>query len=415
MESNIPSPQADLRNLQEHSFSPQDQSIWSHFVTVTSRVVSLPFEGEDDPIMSQIISICPSDSMVTSSVLCLGASHLINHSEPDSAEVQNLVQTKDVLLRKVQEEMSTRSASIRPLGKRASTNREEDDAILASYILQYLHEMSEGTGHSPRQNILNQARSFVYPRLNKHINVSQSELETNLNSLKLSGPEFEEVGLDKSLLQLFAYHDILARVLDDSNSPDQIPDGTSLEVLRLGLFHRENIIGIHHGLMDIILRVHILQCETSAAQAAGGTVIARAVQIWQTVSDWTIPASAFNLSHMYEAYIAAISIWLLFIIYSGESSEKVHAMVARGLISLAEMDESALLVTSVFPFYFIGLGCTTWPDRETLLGELTRLENVQRLGYIREFRAILYERWRESDEQDEESWSQNSDEDTPTP
>lgn len=407
MGSSRPAAQVASNLLQEGCHSSQDRPIWSHFVNVTSHVVTLPFGGDDDPIMSKIISNGLSDTMIASSVLCLGASHMINHSSPGSAKVRNLTKRKKDLLKIAQEDLSTRVAALQRPRQITSTAKAEHNAILATYLLLYLYEMSEGTDQGSRQYALSQARSFVYNMSDKHINVGNSEIESKSKASETSCHNFEEVIVDESLLQFFLYHDILGRTLDDCEgiNPDQRYDGIPLETLRLGIFHQGHISGIHDGLMDLILGVHILQCEKSATGTLGGELIARAVQIWQTVSDWSYQGSAIDLSYMYEAYIAAISIWLLFIMYAGDKrSEKIHGMVARGLVNLAQMDQSALRATSIFPFYFIGLGCSSQSDRQALMGELDRLENVQKLGFIREFRARIQKRWQENDEGSDE-WS----------
>ncbi|KAJ6178735.1 hypothetical protein N7519_009196 [Penicillium mononematosum] len=83
--------------------------------------------------------------------------------------------------------------------------------------------------------------------------------------------------------------------------------------------------------------------------------------------------------------------------------EKAQVMVARGLMSLAAMEDSAFQTTSVCPFYFVGLGCTCWSDREALLREINRLAIAQRLGYIRVLRALLRQKWQQYDQDGVES------------
>jgi hypothetical protein len=207
-------------------------------------------------------------------------------------------------------------------------------------------------------------------------NSNPTDHETGMGSCR----NLEEPGMNPFLLQFFEYHDISGRAFDGCEKADrnQLPDCIPREALQCVLFHRGHMLGMHHGLVEIILPVHVFLREASATATPSAKVIARAVQIWQIVSDWTGFEAASDFSHMYEAYISAISIWVLPIIYSGDmASEKVQVMVGTGLMSLTAMEGSAFQTTSVFAFYFVGLGCTCWSDRDAPLKGLNRLEIAQ--------------------------------------
>lgn len=404
----------DISNLPERCIhSPEEKRLWCHFVNVTCHVLTLPFEGSYDPIMSGIISKALHDTMVLNAVLCVGASQLINQSQPGSSEVKSLTESKASLLAEAQQELSTRVLALRSAKRTTADESAEYEALLTAYLLLYLYEISEGTGDNSWKARLDDARSFVYDVLHTHRSTSESASgsESEMDEIQtLSCDDFDSIGIDIFLMQFFSYHDILGSVTNNRKSSYQSQrDGSiSLQALQTDYFDHEHMLGLHHGLVEIISHVHALQLDTSDSTTPSHEIITRAVNIWQDVSEWTVPESDLDLRHMYEAYIAAISIWVLSIIHPGDvAKDKVQTMVSRGLASLSLLEGFELQIVSLVPFFVIGLGCIHQKDREALETQLRRLEIARCLGYIQVCRAKIRLTWQNYDGGNNRSWNWN--------
>lgn len=406
--------ESGFSNLPERCItSPDEKRLWFHFVNVTCHVLTLPFEGSYDPIMSGIISKALHDTMVLNAILCLGASHLINQFQSGSSEVKDLMGSKESLLGGAQQELSTRVLALRSAKGTTENQSAEYEALLTAYLLLYLYEISEGTGDNSWKARLDDARSFVYGVLQRHRNPSESgsrQASEIDEILTLSCEDFECLGIDIFLMQFFSYHDILGSVTNNHKSSYQSQrDGLiSLQALQTDCYDHEHMLGLHHGLIEITSRVHALQLDTSDSTVPRHEIITRAVSIWQDVSEWTVPESDLDLRHMYEAFIAAISIWILSIIHPADvAKDKVQTMVSRGLTSLSLLEGFELQIVSVLPFFVIGLGCIRQQDREALENQLRRLEIARCLGYIRVCRAKIRKSWQDYDEGNNRSWNWN--------
>lgn len=405
--------ESGFSNLPERCItSPDDKRLWFHFVNVTCHVLTLPFEGSYDPIMSGIISKALHDTMVLNAILCLGASHLINQFQSGSSEVKGLMGSKESLLGGAQQELSTRVLALRSAKGTTEIQSAEYEALLTAYLLLYLYEISEGTGDNLWKARLDDARSFVYGVLQRHRNPSESgPSESEIDEIQtLSCEDFECLGIDIFLMQFFSYHDILGSVTNNHKSSYQSQrDGLiSLQALQTDYYDHEHMLGLQHGLIEITSRVHALQLDTSDSTVPRHEIITRAVSIWQNVSEWTVPESDLDLRHMYEAFIAAISIWILSIIHPADvAKDKVQTMVSRGLTSLSLLEGFELQIVSVLPFFVIGLGCIRQQDREALENQLRRLEIARCLGYIRVCRAKIRKSWQGYDEGNNRSWNWN--------
>ncbi|KAJ5919935.1 hypothetical protein N7454_009770 [Penicillium verhagenii] len=337
--------------------SPAEKHIWCHFVNITCHILTLPFEGDHDPIMSGVVSKAHYDTMVLDAILCLGASHLINQirlnpgSAPASAssQIQGLTGIKQTLLGRAQEELSKRVVALLQSPNKPPDEHAEYEAesLLTVYLLLYLYEVSEGSGDHSWKTRLDGARSFVYDVLQRqhhhnmimHESIPGSRSQSkNEHKIPPSCEDFECLGIDKFLMQFFSYHDILGDVTNGTKSDrDQQQRQRyrgvmgSLSALETGYYDEEHMLGMHHGLIEIISRVYTLQMDTSGNMVPSHEIITRAVNIWQDVSDWMVPESDLDLHHMYETYISAISIWILCIIHPGDvAKDKVQTMVARG-------------------------------------------------------------------------------------
>ncbi|KAJ5745349.1 hypothetical protein N7520_010531 [Penicillium odoratum] len=385
---------------------PDEKRLWCHFVDVTCHMLTLPFDASHDPIMSGIISKGLHDTLVLNAILCLGASHLINPMRPEAPEVQALTKSKQCLLRKAQEELSTRASALQS-NKLTAHNNAEFEILLTAYLLLYLYELSEGAGDDSWETRLDDTRTFVYGVLGRHRtsesgsrSLSDDEIQTPFNE------DFEFLGIDKFLMQFFSYHDILGNVTSGNKFLSQRYSPASLLAWETDYFEYEHMLGMHHGLVEIISHVHTLQLDTSNAAFPRHIVITRAVDIWQDVNEWAIPESDLDLRHIYDAYIAAISIWILSIIYPGDvAKDKVQTMVSRGIASLTSMEGYSFQIVSLLPFFVIGLGCIRQQDREALEAQLRRCEMTRCLGYIRLCRTKIRKVWQDYDGGINRSWN----------
>lgn len=407
----------DYANIHEYQNAPDgllypEGRFWLHFANVTSHILTLPSIEEADPIMSRIISRSIDDPVVMNSLLCLGASHLINERLlASSEEVENLVHSKEDILRKANSGLSARIASLEPQIVTAN-DRAECEALLTAHLLLYLYEISEGADYHSWRTRLDQARSFVYCMLRGQRHSSAGRLLFDMeaegeNPTSVTfGEDMKHLGIDKFLIEFFSYYDILGSVTDPRYNPNQqahYPGSMSAQALQSGYFVHESILlGTDYGLLlDIIQRVRILQLDAINASVPSEMVILRGVHIWQEINDWmkhSDECSESGHSHMLESCFSAVSIWIFCIIHPGDIAEaKVQLLVSRGLTSLGSLEETTLKTAFLFPYLFIGLCCIQQRDRVALEGELERIESIRCLGYIQVCKETIRKSWQEYD------------------
>lgn len=387
--------------------SPDEERFFSHFVNVMPYILTLPSDQNDEPVLSVIVPMSLEDTMVLKTVLCVGASHLINHLPTEDTETGMLVNEKQRLLQEAEHEQSSRLAVLHSLEKGTAEKIAEYEALLTSYLLLYLYELSEGNDDGSWQRRLDCARGIVLGMLEEHRDVTRGQCEPD-NAESGQGPsreELESLGVDQFLMQFFMYHDILGNVTV------QRPRNSLIRSRQGGISspsnqdNREHMLGVHNGLLDFVARIAALRSD--AETMLSGPVISQAVCIWQDIDNWQLPDREFqsHLCDIYEAYIAASFIWLFSILYPDSlADDKVQTMVRRGLDSLSSIQMPGLLSFALYPVFVIGTACIQRQDRDVLDEQLGRIERVRRFRNVQLCRTVIRNIWTAYDAGEEQSW-----------
>ncbi|OJJ84147.1 uncharacterized protein ASPGLDRAFT_102870, partial [Aspergillus glaucus CBS 516.65] len=146
----------------------------------------------------------------------------------------------------------------------------------------------------------------------------------------------------------------------------------------------EHVFGVNNGLLNFIARVSALHSEARTAGAISSPIIAQTFSIWKDIDKWRPPAygsddeESFDYRNMCEAYVAAIFIWLFFIVYPDNlADDKVQVMVRKGLESLDAIDDPWLMSFGLFPAFLIAVACVQVQDRELLEEQLDRIAEAR--------------------------------------
>ncbi|OKL56157.1 hypothetical protein UA08_08455 [Talaromyces atroroseus] len=360
--------------------SRNEHRFFRHFTDVTSRVLTLSTD-QDNPILSVILPRSLQDPMILKSLICLGASHLMNHLEPGASENIGLRADKQRLLQQAEHQQVVRAFSLESLRQGSNEKTTELEAVLISALLLCLYEISEGKGNGSWNLRLNSARDLVQHALREEKesgSISETMIEDGLlddeddegndNEEEGTSPSksFLDLDINDFLLQFFAYHDVFSNVtVDKPITEDPTPHFSTLIQghyfsVKQGLKHNQvHMLGVNDGLFDLISRIAALRSYSMGGHVRSAIVISQAVGIWQDLDSWRPPSTTPPLSgdHMktYDAYITALFTWLFSIIYPDNiHDEKVQMMVRRGIESLVSIKPSGLYTFLLFPLLVHG-------------------------------------------------------------
>lgn len=399
--------------------TPCEEQFLYHFINSTARLLVLPSkQDEDGPglIVSTIISISKDDSMILKALLCLGASHMIQNlsvssSSPSEGTIAQLAEEKLRLLREVEQLQSSRLQALTGVANKKA----EYDALLASYLLLFIYEFSEGTGDESWLLRLDGARGIVSIAWEEHRSQSEDEddeYSSQDEGKNLDREQLESLDIDSRLMQFFIYHDVLTRVTaqkPQSSLLNRVPPKDASPSPKIN--RNEDMFGIYNGLIDIILRIAVLRTEANTVSILPGTLISQAVEIWQDIDNWDLHYAPGNepsndYRHMCEAYISASFIWLFSIIYPDRiADEKVQTMTQNGLEALSFIEKPGILTFGLFPVFVIGTACIDEQTRDMVEEQLNRIERLCRFRNVMLCRDVIRGAWRVSDsEGDGHGW-----------
>lgn len=340
---------------------------------------------------------------------------LASSSSPDEESIAQLAEEKLKLLREVEQLQSSRVAGLHTLAE-VSNKKAEYEALLASYLMLFIYEFSEGTGDASWLLRLDGARSIVSTAWAEYRSQSDEDEDEEYSSEEeednLDREQLESLDIDSCLMQFFIYHDVLTRVTaqkPQSSLLNRVPPKDASPSPKIN--QNEDMFGIYNGLIDIILRIAVLRTEANAVSILPGTIISQAVEIWQDIDNWDLhyapgnePSSEYR--HMCEAYISASFIWLFSIIYPDRiADEKVQMMVQNGLEGLSSIEEPGILTFGLFPVFVIGTACIHEQTRAMVEKQLNRIERLCRFRNVMLCRDVIRGAWSVSDsEGDGHGW-----------
>lgn len=387
--------------------------LFRHFFDEVARILNLSFEDDMDPIRQCMLSQSPGDSMLRDAVLCLSASHLMNQRSSQSSDLQDFSILKDKLWKSAKNCLATR-ARIGSCCKENITPSTKADfgSAFTTHLLLYMYELSEGTSSDLWVKELNETKKFAQSILDDYHhtmeNVSDSCDEDSGNQ-KISYELLTELGIPRPLIQFFLYHDTLGMLANDQDENficqlhEPLWDSLSMQA------QLESSVSPEYGFLDILSRIYKLQKSSTGDNPRSYLVITEAVHIWEEIGTWAVPEPKTGIGFLLEAYIVALSIWVMSILYPDNiAKDKIQTMVLRGISCLASVDDSTLRTASVFPFFLIGLCCIHKEDREIIEEVLNRLETARCLGSIRLCKARIQRSWEDYDSGYHDSWNWTS-------
>lgn len=397
--------------------TPKEGIFLYHLINSTAKLLALSSKQDEDgpgPIISTIISIGTNDPMVFKALLCLGASHLIQYTadSPSSLNEESIAELKEEKLRLLREAEQLQSSRLQTLTE-AANKKAEYDALIASHLVLFIYEFSEGTGDSSWLSRLDGARRVVSIAWEEHQGQFEDEDEESSSEDEeewLDRGQLESLDIDNCIMQFFIYHDVLTRVTaqkPQSSLLNRVPPKDATPKIN----RPEDMFGVYNGLIDIILRIAVLRTEANAVSILPGSVISEAVEIWQDIDNWDLhyapgnePSSDYR--HMCEAYISASFIWLFSIIYPDRiADEKVQAMAQTGLEALSSIEAPGILTYGLFPVFVIGTACIHEHTREMVDKQLDRIESICWFRNVMLCRDVIRGAWRVSDsEGDGHGW-----------
>lgn len=399
--------------------TPHEGQFLYHFVNSTAELLACPSKRDEDgpgSIVSTIISIGATDPVVLKALLCLGASHMIQFlsASPSSLDEESFVQLREEKTRLLREAEQLQYSRLHTLTG-VDNKKAEYDALIASYLLLFIYEFSEGTGNSSWLLRLDGARSVVSTAWEEHRSQFEDEDEESSSEDEgecLDREQLESLDIDNRIMQFFIYHDVLTRVTaqkPQSSLLNHVPPKAAFPSPKTN--RPEDMFGVYNGLIDIILRIAVLRTEANAVSIPSGTIISEAVEIWQDIDNWDLhyapgnePSSDYR--HMCEAYISASFIWLFSIIYPDRiADEKVQATAQKGLEALSLIEAPGILTFGLFPIFVIGTACIYEQTRDMVDKQLDRGERLCRFRNVMLCRDVIRSAWRVSDsEGDGHGW-----------
>lgn len=370
----------------------------------TSHILTLASDQNEDPVISVVAPMAVEDPMVLKAVLCLGASHIMNHMSSSDTEASMFAGEKQRLLQKTEELQASRVTALQDLDSGTQERKAEYEALLTSCLLLYLYELSKGTDDESWQVRLDRTRDIVFSAWEEQKGKSDEE-----DDEEDEGPdreELEELGFNSFLMQFFLYHDILASVT--AQRPKSKLISCRQETLTpFNTDQKEHMFGADNGLINIISRIASLRSDANTAPRLQATVIAEAVGIWQDIDDWKLPEDGISddYRNMCESWIAASFIWLFSIVYPDRiADEKVQTVVDRGLESLSSVKLPNLLSFTLFPVFVIGMASIQQQSRGVIEEQLARIQESRLFQNVQVCRNIIGSAWEAYDTGDSHSW-----------
>ncbi|RDW63086.1 uncharacterized protein DSM5745_10197 [Aspergillus mulundensis] len=325
-----PHPHSSNPSLPEKGITANEARFFCHFVTVIPHVFVLvppeippprPSDPEPESFMSVIFRLSTRDQMVLKAALCLGASHLGRCLCPIGAEgeSESLSVEKTRLAENAEEELSRRVDAFRTGLMREqditqhSEEQTEAEALISSYCLLYLYNVSEGIGNGAWQERLNGASDVLLELLNNREIVQGIDREDS---------EGGALPSQRAFVEFFSYHYTLGGVTSHLQaSKDTLTP--SWRRMFAGCSSARN------GLLPLGLIAQISALRSEAETAPSASMIVRAVEIWKDLDDWghaiELPSDDHAISR---AYTTACFIWLFSILYPESiNDDRVQAVL----------------------------------------------------------------------------------------
>lgn len=352
--------------------TPLDQRFFTHFVNVTSRVLTLRTD-KTNPLLITVLPYSLHDPMVQKAILCLGASH-IQRLQPNPE--RQVASGKQKLLHAAENAQVARIATHRREDAQVSSS--ELEAILCGTLLLCLYEISEGTGDLTWRVRLDAAKDLV---------------ENTINPRE----DTEGIQVDDFLLEFFVYHDILATVTDQSRTPILTPRAVAC---RRSEPTTAYMIGVDDGLFDLVARVAALRSNDSPT-----STVCDALAIWEDLNSWESNTEDPDMKLGYSAYLGALFIWIYSILYpSNITDDKVRQVVKAGLEDMKAITDSGILAFLLFPTFVLGFASITEEERQVCSAQFHRLSKFSGLGNVKLAHDLVKSSWVEYDSGTDNTW-----------
>ena len=338
-------------------------------------------DDDNNPFQQLIIPMACNNKGLMHSLLALSGSHLVR-SNPS----EEYMSRKQWHYNRAITDLAHEVALAR------TRNREVEDPIVASMILQCLIPISEGTTNGEYRVHLDGARRYIKPRQDSKFGVfawefyKYHDMSSTVTSLYRAKTYFDDLEDDRSLPS-FAV-------------PHTIHPGDGI------------MIGVLDGLFKFISRITFLRDHVRARKAAGiepccdYPVFDQAAEIDSYLLKWETGQEKDTARDVAaELYREAILVYLRRSIRASRPEPEIAERVDRGIIYLHTLPpnnstQSILLL----PLFILGCAAFEKPQRDKIEVAFDNLEGYSRLGNIGPAREVVHKVWEMMDAGDERSW-----------
>ncbi|KAL4901569.1 fungal-specific transcription factor domain-containing protein [Aspergillus multicolor] len=360
--------------------------------------VSTSLESAPESFLSVIIRLSTRDQMVLNSALALGASHWNQCLSAPSQQTDGNNALGTVTVGSESERLSVEKVRLaedaeRELSRRVNAyqnnlmqthadargklaQQTEAEALVSSYRLLYLYDVSEVAGNGSWRDHLNGARDVLLNLL------SSSETVQGTCGEGRRGDEDALPG-QHAFAEFFSYHYTLRCVTSHLQANNDT-------VFQAGSLFSQGISSL----------------QSEAETVPSGPMIVRAVEIWKDLDDWghdtELPSDYHVLSR---AYTTACFMWLFSILYPENiNDDRVQAVVGQCLELLSSIETEALRPFLLLPIFVAGVACTRQQDRAVLSVVLGQMQAYHRRGNIELCDRLIRRSWDMYNTGDKRSW-----------
>ena len=345
-------------------------------------VLTVRDDDESNPFQQLIIPMACNYKGLMHSLLALSGSHLVRVN-PGNHEYQK---------RKEWHYTQAISDLAKEVALARERNKEVEDPIVASMILQCLIPISEGSTNGEYRVHLDGARRYIKPRADTKFGAfawefyKYHDMSSAVTSLHRPPTYFDDLVDDRSLPSFAVPHTI------------HPGDGV--------------MVGVLDGLFKFISRITLLRDHVRARKAQGlepccdYPVFDQAAEIDSYLLNWQTGQEKDTARDIAaELYREAVLVYLRRSIRASRPDPEISERVDRGIIYLQTLpSNNSTQCILLLPLFILGCAAFEKHQRDKINIAFDHLQDYSRLGNITPARQVVGTVWEMMDAGDERSW-----------